>query len=86
MVDNAYGSYAHYIKPVYGDNMKEETEYNIEDLMASAIAQKPMDFENVLNSIMLDRITDAIETRKVDIAKTMFDESKEESETEEEIK
>lgn len=63
-------------------------EYEIEDLMSSAIAQKPLDFGNAFKSIMLDRITDAIETRKIDVAKTIFDESKEEEqeiETTEEI-
>lgn len=57
-------------------------EYEIEDLMSSAIAQKPLDFGNAFKSIMLDRITDAIETRKIDVAKTIFDKSKEEEEQE----
>ena len=52
-------------------------EYEIEDLMSSAIAQKPLDFGNAFKSIMLDRITDAIETRKIDVAKNNLDKSKE---------
>ena len=58
-------------------------EHNIEDLMSSAIAQRPMDFENAFKTIMIDRITDAIDERKIELAKTIFNNSKDSIDTKE---
>jgi hypothetical protein len=58
-------------------------EHNIEDLMSSAIAQRPMDFENAFKTIMIDRITNAIDDRKVEMAKTIFNNSKDSTDTKE---
>jgi len=44
----------------------------IEDLLASAVGQRPVDFESSLYSIMRDKAGAAIEARKLEIAKTMF--------------
>lgn len=58
-------------------------EHNIEDLMSSAIAQRPMDFENSFKTIITDRITNAIGERKVEMAKTIFNNSEESIDTKE---
>jgi hypothetical protein len=58
-------------------------EHNIEDLMSSAVAQRPMDFENAFKTIMIDRITDAIDERKIELAKTIFNNSKDSIDTKE---
>ena len=52
-------------------------EYEIEDLMSAAIAQRPMDFDNAFKSIMINKITDAIEDKKLELAQTIFNESEE---------
>jgi hypothetical protein len=51
-------------------------EYDIEDLMSNAIAQKPMDFENTFKSIITDRLADAINVKKLELAKTIFNTDK----------
>lgn len=44
----------------------------IEDLMASAVGQRPMDFENAFAHLMLQKAGQAVEARKIEIAKSMF--------------
>lgn len=46
--------------------------YTIEDLLASAVAQKPGDFEETFNQLMLDKVSAAIDDRKYEIGRTMF--------------
>ena len=46
--------------------------HTIEDLMASAIGQRPVDFEHSFNALMMQRAGAAVENRKLDIAKSMF--------------
>jgi len=61
----------------------------IEDLMAAAIGQKPMEFENAFNSIIIDRVTDAIGDKKLEMANKIFNKSsksEEDEENEEETK
>jgi hypothetical protein len=57
-------------------------EYDIEDLMSAAIAQRPMDFESAFKSIINDRITDAIDDKKLELSKTVFNEPEDEEEIE----
>lgn len=71
----------------------DDNKYTTDDLVVSAIQQKPVDFENIFGSLIVDRLHAAVETRKQEIAQTMFDPADEESteqddveaETEEEL-
>jgi hypothetical protein len=49
--------------------------HTIEDLIASAVGQRPMDFEQTFVSLMMDKAGDAVEARKTEVAKTMFNRS-----------
>ena len=52
----------------------EDNKYNISDLVISAIEKKAVEFEDTFNNIIIDRISDAVENRKMEIAQTMFNE------------
>jgi predicted nucleic acid-binding Zn-ribbon protein len=45
---------------------------NVSDLVFSALEQKPSDFEAVFNDLVVDRIRDAVEQKKIDIAQQMY--------------
>lgn len=45
---------------------------NVSDLVFSALEQKPMDFEAAFNDLVVDRIRDAVEQKKIDIAQQMY--------------
>jgi hypothetical protein len=66
--------------------MDNEQEINqaltVTDLLKYSYEQKPIDFEQAFNSIMVDRLASAIDDRKVSIAQRMFGGS-EEQETDE---
>lgn len=57
-----------------------DDKYDIKDLIATSVEGKPTDFENVFNSIIVDRISDAVELKKQEVAQSMFNGSQEESE------
>lgn len=70
-----------------------EAQYSVQDLISTAFEQKPVDFENAFNSLIVDRLAAAVETKKIDVAQSMFadqassedyssDETEEESEVE----
>lgn len=70
----------------------DDNKYTTDDLVVSAIQQKPVEFENIFGSLMVDRLQAAVEARKQEIAQTMFNPADEESieteveaETEEEL-
>ena len=46
--------------------------HTLEDLVASAVGQRPMDFEQGFNALMMDRAAAAVEAHKIEIAKSMF--------------
>lgn len=54
--------------------------YDISDLIVSAIEQKPLDFENAFNDLVVDKIRDAVEQKKIDIAQQMYGYEPEEEE------
>lgn len=56
--------------------------HTIEDLVASAIGQRPIDFEQSFTALMREKTADAIEARKAELAKTLFNQPAE-KETEE---
>ena len=57
-----------------------DNKYDLSDLIVSAIEQKPLDFENAFNDLVVDRIRDAVEQKKIDIAQQMYGYEPEEEE------
>ena len=49
-----------------------DNEYNITDLISLSFYQKPVDFQNAFNSIMSDKLSAAIDDKKLEVAQTMF--------------
>lgn len=45
---------------------------DVSDLIYYAAQHQPADFEHVFKDIMLDRITNAIDAKKVEVAQAMF--------------
>jgi len=52
--------------------MSEENKYELDDLVTSAVMQKPLEFETAFNDLVIDRIRDAVENKKVEIAQQMY--------------
>jgi len=50
----------------------ENDKYELTDLVAAAVEQKATDFNDVFNSLVLDRIHDAVENKKIEIAQQMY--------------
>jgi len=61
-----------------------DNEYNITDLISLSFDQKPVDFQNAFNSIMSDKISAAIDDKKLEVAQTMFNYDDEEIDDESE--
>lgn len=53
--------------------MSDFNKYDISDLIHFAIDHKPVEFTQAFSGIMNDRITDAVNNRKIDIAQAVFD-------------
>jgi len=49
-----------------------DNEYNITDLISLSFDQKPVDFQNAFNSVMSNKISSAIDDKKLEVAQTMF--------------
>lgn len=54
-----------------------ENKYTLDDLVDNTFESKPLDFEITFNDIIKDRISDAIELRKQEIAKNIFNKQEE---------
>lgn len=52
--------------------MIENDKYDVTDLIINAVEQKPTDFEDTFNSLMVDRLSAAVANRKQEIASVMF--------------
>lgn len=50
----------------------ENDKYELTDLISAAVEQKATDFNDVFNSLVLDRIHDAVENKKIEIAQQMY--------------
>lgn len=48
------------------------SDYTIDDMVAAARNDSPSDFQNAFASVVLDRIADAVEAKKLEIAKNYF--------------
>jgi len=44
--------------------MNEDNKYSIEDLISNAVEQKPIEFSNVFNNLILDRLHTVIDNKK----------------------
>ena len=59
-----------------------DNKYDVSNLVVSAIEQKPLDFEVAFNDLIVDRIRTAVEDKKIEIAKQMYNYDPDESEEE----
>jgi hypothetical protein len=50
----------------------DDNKYNVSDLIVAAYEQKPIDFENIFSDIVVDRITDAVTAKRVEVAQNMY--------------
>lgn len=56
--------------------------YTVTDLIKLSAEQKPIDFEQAFNSLMVDRVQLAVDAKKVEVAQSVFA-SQDEAEDEE---
>jgi thioredoxin-like negative regulator of GroEL len=52
--------------------MSEDNKYGIEDMISAAVLQKPIEFEAAFNDIIIDRIRDAVEAKKIEVAQQLY--------------
>lgn len=48
------------------------TDKNIADLLIHTLDQKPVDFQHTFDSLIQDRLHDAVQDKKIEIAKNLF--------------
>lgn len=60
--------------------MTDTNKYELDDLVISALEQKPTDFEAAFNDLIIDRISHALEDKKIAIAQQMYGYNAEEPE------
>lgn len=46
--------------------------YEVQDLISAAYEQRPTDFEAAFNDLIIDRIRDSVEAKKVEVAQQMY--------------
>lgn len=49
-----------------------DKEFTIDDMVSAARSDSPSDFQSAFNNVILDKIADAIEAKKVELAKNYF--------------
>ena len=49
-----------------------EKQYTIDDMINAARAESPSDFQSAFASLVLDKIADSIEAKKIEVAKNYF--------------
>jgi len=52
--------------------MDDNNKYDVSDLVVSALEQRPLDFENAFNDLIIDRLQAAIQDKKIAIAQQMY--------------
>jgi hypothetical protein len=50
----------------------EEYKYGVEDLVMTALDQKPTEFEDAFGALMVNKVRDAVDSYKQDVATRMF--------------
>lgn len=63
--------------------MENDNKYDVQDLVLSAMEQKPEEFAQGFNSVMVDKLNAAIANRKYEIAQSMFEDPNDEDNYEE---
>ena len=52
--------------------MTDNNKYEMGDLVIAAVQQKPLDFEAAFNDLIVDRISTAINDKKIAVAQQMY--------------
>ena len=60
-----------------------EDKYDIEDLISHSVEQRPIDFEQAFDNLIVNRLQDAINDKKIAIAKQMYGYQDQENNSEE---
>jgi predicted Zn-dependent protease with MMP-like domain len=63
--------------------MTEDNKYGIEDLISNAVDLKPLEFADVFNNLILDRLHTVIDNKKMEVAQQLYGYQPEQQETEE---
>lgn len=62
-----------------------DDKYNVQDLISFGYEQQPVEFENAFKDIIADRISAAIDNKKMELAQTVFSGSSDEAEYEDDV-
>lgn len=49
-----------------------DTQFTIDDMINAARAESPSDFQSAFASVVLDKISDAVQAKKLEVAKNYF--------------
>jgi hypothetical protein len=52
--------------------MDEDNKYTLDDLVIFSADQKPLDFRQAFDDLIVDKIQAAVDIRKLEIAQSMF--------------
>jgi hypothetical protein len=58
--------------------MSEFNKYEIEDLIAASVSQKPIEFEQAFDNLIVNRLQSAINDKKIQVAQQIYGYSPEE--------
>lgn len=52
--------------------MSEDNKYTINDLISFGVEQKPVEFSDAFNSLIVDKLNAAVDYRRQEVAQSMF--------------
>jgi hypothetical protein len=58
--------------------MEQDNKYNLNDLVMFSAQQKPVDFSQTFDQLMVQKLQAAVENKKIEIAQSMFNSAPEE--------
>jgi late competence protein required for DNA uptake (superfamily II DNA/RNA helicase) len=58
--------------------MEEDNKYTLNDLVKLSASQQPLEFQQVFDTLILDKIQAAVDNKKLEIAQSMFNSAPEE--------
>jgi hypothetical protein len=58
--------------------MDNDNKYSLNDLITMSAEQKPLEFNQAFDQLMVDRLQAAVENKKIEIAQSMFRTTEEE--------
>lgn len=58
--------------------MDEDNKYTLNDLVVFSAGQKPLDFQQAFDDLIVGKIQAAVDNRKLEIAQSMFNTQEEE--------